>query len=329
MERKKGIKEQVLEGLLNEELPVSGEEIAERLEVSRSSVWKAIERLREEGYVIEAKTRQGYRLVSCENRLVEPVILRELLPVRDYHLRIYEEIGTTNDEAKRLAREGAEENLVVMTERQTAGKGRRGRSFYSMGPEGVYMSLLLRPRLPFQEALKITTMTAVAVSRAIEKNCDVEVGIKWVNDLFIHGKKVCGILTEAGIDFETGDLEYAVVGIGVNVLKCAFPKELKGIATTLEEESGKQVSRNKLAADILREMHELYRELGRAEGGLPSYHEEYVRRSIVLGKEVMVHAGAQAYPAKAVGIDENIGLIVETKEGRRTLDSGEVSVRFT
>lgn len=329
MESKKGTKELVLEQLLKGDEPISGASMAVRLGVSRNSVWKAMEQLREEGYIIEARTRQGYRLVSCKNRLVEPIILQELLPLQDYRIKIYEEIGTTNDEAKRLAREGAAENLVVMTEHQTAGKGRRGRSFYSLGPEGIYMSLLLRPKAAFQEALKITTMTAVAVSRAIEKNCDVKVGIKWVNDLFIHGKKVCGILTEAGIDFETGDLDYAVVGIGVNVLKCDFPEEIKGIVTTLEDESGKQISRNKLTADILREMHELYGELWKAEEGLPSYHEEYVKRSIVLGREVMVHEGTQAYPAKAVGIDEKIGLIVETPEGRKTLNSGEVSVRFT
>lgn len=329
MENKKGTKELVLQQLLGTDKPVSGAALAASLGLSRNSVWKAIEQLREEGYEIEAKTRQGYRLVSCENRLVEPIILQELLPIQDYRLKIYKEIGTTNDEAKRLAREGEAENLVVLTESQTAGKGRRGRSFYSMGPEGVYMSLLIRPKLSFQEALKITTMTAVAVSRAIEKNCDVEVGIKWVNDLFIHGKKVCGILTEAGIDFETGDLDYAVVGIGVNVLKCDFPEELKGIVTTLEDESGQQISRSKLAADILREMHGLYQELGTEEGGVPSYHGEYVNRSIVLGKEVMVYAGTQTYPAKAVAIDENIGLVVETTEGRKVLDSGEVSVRFT
>lgn len=329
MDSKKGTKELVLRQLLNRDKPVSGAAMAAELGVSRNSVWKAMEQLREEGYIIEAKTRQGYRLISCKNRLMEPMILQELLPIQDYRFKIYEEIGTTNDEAKRLAREGVAENLVVMTESQTAGKGRRGRSFYSLGPEGVYMSLLLRPKLSFQEALKITTMTAVAVSRAIEKNCSVNVGIKWVNDLFIHGKKVCGILTEAGIDFETGDLDYAVVGIGVNVLKCDFPEEIKGIVTTLEDECGKQISRNKLAADILREMHVLYGELRKAEGGLPSYHEEYVKRSVVLGKEIMVHTGAQSYPAKAVGIDEEIGLIVETPEGRKTLNSGEVSVRFT
>ena len=328
-EQKKGTKEQVLQKLLEADEPISGAALAANLGLSRNAVWKGIEQLREEGYAIEAKTRQGYRLVSCENRLVEPMILRELLPIQNYRLKIYKEVDSTNEEAKKLARIGEAENLVVLAESQTAGKGRRGRSFYSQGSRGLYMSLLLRPKLSFQEALKITTMTAVAVSRAIEKNCGAEVGIKWVNDLFIRGKKVCGILTEAGIDFETGDLDYAVVGIGVNVLKCAFPEELKEIVTTLEDESGEQMSRSKLAADILREIHELYRELEAAEGGAPSYHEEYVKRSIVLGKEVMVHSGGQTYPARAVAIDENIGLVVETPEGRKTLDSGEVSVRFT
>ena len=328
-EQKKGTKEQVLQWLLEADKPISGAALAANLGLSRNSVWKAIEQLREEGYEIEAKTRQGYKLVSCENQLVEPMILQELLPICDYRIKIYKEVDSTNEEAKKLAKDGEAENLVVLAESQTAGKGRRGRSFFSQGPEGLYMSLLLRPKLSFQEALKITTMTAVAVSHAIEKNCGVEVGIKWVNDLFIHGKKVCGILTEAGIDFETGDLDYAVVGIGVNVLKCEFPEELKGIVTTLEDESEEQVSRNKLAADILREIQGLYRELEAAEGGIPSYHEEYVKRSIVLGKEVLVHSGGQTYPARAVAIDENVGLVVETPEGRRTLDSGEVSVRFT
>lgn len=191
------------------------------------------------------------------------------------------------------------------------------------------MSILVRPKLPFQEALKITTMAAVAVSHAIEKNCNVKVGIKWVNDLFIGQKKVCGILTEAGINFETGDLDYAIVGIGINVLKREFPEEIRDIVTTLEDECGEQVLRNRLVADILNELHAMYGELVIEGQGIPSYLEEYTRRSIVLGKEIMVHAGEQVYPAKAVGIDEQVGLIVETAEGRKTLDSGEVSVRFT
>ncbi len=326
--KKKGTKEQVLQWLLEADKPVSGAALARHLGLSRNSVWKAIEQLREEGYAIEAKTHQGYRLVSCENRLLESMILQELLPVRDYRLKIYKELDSTNEEAKRLARGGEANNLVVLSESQTAGKGRRGRSFYSQGPEGIYMSILLRPKLSFQEALKITTMTAVAVARAIERNCRVNVGIKWVNDLFIREKKVCGILTEAGIDFETGDLDYAVVGIGINVLKRKFPEELQGIVTTLEDESNERVSRNKLVADILKEIHGLYGELLWKEGDTPSYYKEYVKRSIVLGKEVMVHSGNQVYPAKAVGIDEKVGLIVETETGRKTLNSGEVSVRF-
>jgi BirA family biotin operon repressor/biotin-[acetyl-CoA-carboxylase] ligase len=325
---KKTTRQQVLEMLLKEKEPISGEGIAASLGLSRNAVWKAIEQLREEGIQIEARPRKGYRLVSCENRLMEPLILEELLPVQDYRLRIYKEINSTNDEAKRLAREGEAENLVLLAESQLQGKGRRGRRFYSQGPEGLYMSLLLRPRIPFQEALKLTTMTAVAVARAIEKNCNVQTDIKWVNDLYIRGKKVCGILTEAGIDFETGDMDYAVVGIGVNVLKREFPEEIRDIVTTLEDETGQSVSRNRLAADILKEIHSLYRELCKAEGGMPSYHAEYVERSIVLGKEVLVHSGGQVYAAKAVGIDEKIGLIVETEEGRKTLDSGEVSIRF-
>lgn len=326
---KRGTKEQVLKRLLEADEPISGAFLADQLGLSRNAVWKAMEQLREEGYEIEAKTRQGYQLIERGNRLLEPLIAQEMEPLQAFQIKIYQEVDSTNDEAKRLAQKGAKGNLAVLAERQTAGKGRRGRSFFSQGPEGLYLSVLFRPKVSFQDSLKITTMTAVAVSRAIEKNCNVEVGIKWVNDLFIHGKKVCGILTEAGMDVETGDLDYAVVGIGVNVLKCGFPEPLREIVTTLEEESGEQVSRNKLAADILKELYGLYEELEKGEEETPSYQEEYVRRSVVLGKEITVYAGDRTYPAKAVGIDETIGLIVETAEGQKTLHSGEVSVRLS
>lgn len=323
-QKTKTTKEQVLDRLLEAKNPVSGGQLAKELCISRNAIWKAIEQLREEGFEIEAKSRQGYRLISQDNRLVEAVILKELLPITDYRLRIYPEIGSTNDEGKLLAQKGEAENLVILAESQTAGKGRRGRSFYSQGSEGIYMSILLRPELPFNEALKITTMTAVAVARAIEKNCPVNVGIKWVNDLFINGKKVCGILTEAGLDFETGQLDYAVVGIGINVLKRQFPEELQDIVTTLEDESGIRISRSQLVADILKEVDTLYRELGEKNN---TFYEEYVSRSVVVGKEVTVLEGNTSYEAKVIGIDENIGLVVETKEGTKTLSSGEVSVR--
>ncbi len=328
-QEKKGTKEQILELLLAAEKPVSGQELAEKLGLSRNAVWKAIEQLREEGYVIEAKTNQGYRLAACGNKLVKPLILEALSPIDAFRIQIYKEVGSTNDVVKALAAEGERENLVVLAESQTAGKGRRGRSFFSQGPEGLYMSLLFRPKVSFQDALQLTTLTAVAVARAIEKNCAVEVGIKWVNDLFIDGKKICGILTEASMDFESGDLDYAVVGLGVNVLSCDFPEELKNIVTTLEDASGVKLSRNRLAADILREIHTLYQNFPYPAGAEDSYHQEYVRRSIILGKEIMVYSGQEAYPARAVAIDEQAGLVIETAQGRKTLQSGEVSVRLS
>ncbi len=326
---KRGTKEQILELLLAADKPVSGEELAKHLGLSRNAVWKVIKQLREDGYRIEAKTNQGYRLASVANQLVEPIIMKALYPIEDYRIQIYKEVGSTNDVVKELAGEGEAENLVVLAESQTAGKGRRGRSFFSQGPEGLYMSLLFRPKVSFQDALQLTTLTAVAVARAIEKNCAVEVGIKWVNDLFINGKKICGILTEAGMDFESGDLDYAVVGLGVNVLKCNYPEELKDIVTTLEDVSGERISRNQLAADILREIHILYQGFPYSAGAGDSYHREYVRRSIILGKEIMVYSGKEAYPARAVAIDEQAGLVIETAQGRKTLQSGEVSVRLS
>lgn len=326
--KKKKTKELVLDWLLAANQPISGAALAKKLGLSRNSVWKAIEQLREDGHEIDGKTNQGYRLVSCENQLMQPLIQRCLEPITDYRLEIYKEVGSTNDVAKEAAKRGEAENLVVLAESQTAGKGRRGRSFFSKAGDGIYMSLLFKPPIPFQEAQQLTTLTAVAVARAIEKNCPVEVGIKWVNDLFINGKKICGILTEVEMDVETRELKYAVVGLGVNVRKQNFPKELEGIVTTLEDESGMQVERNKLAADILREIHTLYQELLEPNSVTESYQAEYARRSIVLGKEITVYSGAESYPARAVAIGEHAGLIIETAEGRETIYSGEVSVRL-
>lgn len=327
-QKKKKTKEQVLDWLLAADEPVSGAALAKNLGLSRNSVWKAIEQLREDGYEIDGKTNQGYRLLACENQLIRSLILNYLEPVTDYRLEIYKEVGSTNDVAKEAAKRGEAENLVVMAESQTAGKGRRGRSFFSAAGNGIYMSLLLRPPIPFQEAQQITTLTAVAAARAIEKNCPVEVGIKWVNDLFINGKKICGILTEVEMDVETRELKYAVVGLGVNVRKQDFPEELEGIVTTLEDESGVQVERNKLAADILREIHGLYQELLEPQSVTESYQTEYARRSVILGKEITVYSGTESYPARAVAIGEHAGLIIETAEGRKTIYSGEVSVRL-
>lgn len=241
-------------------------------------------------------------------------------------LLVFPELDSTNRYLKEQAVKGATEGTVVFAERQSAGRGRLGRSFFSPDGKGIYMSVLLRPNIELQKSVRITSMAAVAVALAIERVCHVPAQIKWVNDIFLHGKKVCGILTEAGIDYEKGILEYVVLGIGINVGKIEFPKELGKIATSLENEAGKEISRNTLAAEVLKELVYWYPSLW--DG---SFLKESKERSILLGKEILVADSAEKegfYKAKAMDLDDMGHLLVERDGTQQLLCSGEVSIRF-
>jgi BirA family biotin operon repressor/biotin-[acetyl-CoA-carboxylase] ligase len=185
------------------------------------------------------------------------------------------------------------------------------------------MTLLIRPKLSAEKAVMITSMTAVAVARAIERLADVRVEIKWVNDLYIAGKKVCGILCEAGMDFESGQLEYAVVGIGVNTARAEFPEDIREIATSVGNVCGKDISKNRLIAEICNCMEEMY---GQLEDG--AFMAESRARSNVIGRNILVLRGDERYSARALDIDDQGSLVVETEEGIQTVRSGEVSVRW-
>lgn len=238
----------------------------------------------------------------------------------------FEELDSTNRYLKELAAEGAPEGTVIIANRQSAGRGRLGRSFFSPAEKGIYMSILLRPDIALERAVLITSMSAVAVAEAIEHVSGAEAKIKWVNDIFLNGKKTCGVLTEAGIDAEKGTLEFAVLGIGVNVGEMEFPKELEHIATSVSNECGFPVSKDTLINAILEKMERWYPTL--ADG---SFLKESKRRSLLLGKEITVidetvYGGS--YPAKAVDINELGNLIIERDGVLQVLNSGEVSIRF-
>lgn len=314
----------VLAALIEADGVVSGEWLARKLGVTRNAVWKAIARLREEGYQIEAATNRGYRLVSGGEPVSEAGI-RAWLKAQSLgrEIEVHERIGSTNSRAKALAAQGAPHGLLVCAREQTGGRGRFGRAFYSPAGSGVYLSLLLRPKLPAERAVLLTSMTAVAVARAIERLADVEVRIKWVNDLFIGDRKVCGILCEAGMDFESGQLEYAVAGIGVNTARAAFPPELAQIATSVGNACGRDISNNRLIAEICNEMEGLYGSL--ADG---SFMAENRARSNVIGRRIWILRDGAREPAEALDIDEQGGLVVRTGAGVETLRSGEVSIRL-
>ena len=303
---------------------VSGEVLAQSLGVSRAAVWKAIKSLQGEGYRISAGTNRGYRLEEYPDLLTAEGISAMLpLELAQLDLRVFDEIDSTNLEAKRLAMTGLS-RCAVIADRQTAGRGRLGRSFYSPPGCGIYTSLLLRPR-PDQlaDVTLLTTAAGVAVCRALQKAAGVQAEIKWVNDLYLNGK-ICGILTEGVTDFESGMIESIVIGYGVNFRDDAhLPEELRPIVGSVFGAEPPTVTRSALAAAMLAELLPLAEDLSSR-----SFLPEYRRRSMLLGREIVFsHAGGR-FAAVAERIDDNGGLVVRLPDGsRETLRSGEVSVR--
>lgn len=241
-------------------------------------------------------------------------------------IRIFDELDSTNRYLKELAAGGAAEGTVILAECQSAGRGRLGRRFYSPGEKGIYMSVLLRPDIVLEKAVRITSMAAVAVANAVEKVSGISAQIKWVNDIFLNRKKVCGILTESGINYEEKKLDYVVLGIGVNVGYMEFPEELSNIATSVSNECKWEVSRAELIAGILNELEVWYPSL---EDG--SFLSESKERSILLGQEIRVlddTCESGFYMARALDLDDMGHLLVERDGERQLLHSGEVSIRL-
>lgn len=302
---------------------ISGQELAQRLKVSRSAVWKAVKSLQEEGHRVLAVTNKGYMLERGSDLLSEEGI-RINLPerYRDSEILVYGIIDSTNTQAKRLALDKAPHGTIILAEEQSAGRGRYGKSFFSPRGAGLYMSVILKPDKNSGDTQMITVAAAVAVCRAIERLTDKKPRIKWVNDIFMDGKKICGILSEAVTDFESGSVESIVVGVGVD---CAMkqelvPPELRDIIGSLDAQ---ELSRNALAAEIAGEIFELFGRLGERE-----IIDEYRTRSLMLGKDISFNRWNEQKKAKVMGISDNGGLIVMLETGEQlTLNSGEVTLR--
>jgi len=302
---------------------VSGSDIARSVGMTRSAVWKAVKLLREEGYSICAVTNKGYCLSEENDFLSEQSIIPNLrTKALGRKIDVFKTIDSTNNFAKSLAQLGAAHGTAVVSEVQTNGKGRMGRSFYSPMGMGVYMSVILRPKLSVEDSLLITSCAAVAVAEAVEKIAGVECSIKWVNDIYAGKKKLCGILTEASVDVEQGGLEYAIVGMGINVQNVTFPKELADIATSVRLETDKSVSRSVLAAEILNCLEERLETIKEK-----SFLEEYRRRSNVIGRRIEVTRGGEAEEMDCIGIDEQGRLLVRLDSGEeKALMSGTVRI---
>ena len=309
---------------------VSGEAVSAALGVSRAAVWKAVDALRRDGYEIESRKNRGYRLVSAPDDLSAPSILARLGATERVGRRLccFERIDSTNAYLKRAASEGAEDGTAAVADEQTGGRGRRGRSFLSPAGKGVYLSVLLRPPVEAARLLPLTGFAAVAVCDAVERVARVRPQIKWTNDLVLGGRKLCGILTELSVEGESGALQYAVVGIGVNVAHTRgdFPPELADVATSLALETGERVSRAALAAAMIEELDALYAALLR--GDTRRYLDAYRRGCLTIGREVQLLWQDTRERVRAVDVDDELGLVVVRGDGSRdVIRTGEVSVR--
>ena len=297
---------------------ISGQELSRHFGVSRNAIWKAMNALKKERHEISSSTRLGYSL-SEESDIVTAESIRVALPTewRDIDIVVLPETGSTNNEAKRLISEGISGYTLVVAEKQTAGKGRMGRSFFS--PEGnIYMSLAFRTDSEIADALKLTTAASVAVVRAVVALTEAKPLIKWVNDVYLDGKKICGILTEGVTDMESGRVRHIVIGIGINCGNGEFPQELREVAGRLPHGG---VTRNCMIAAISSELLDCIE--GRCD-----FMEYYRSNSMVLGKKINYYKKGVATPATAVAIDNNGGLIVRHEDGTEVcLNTGEISVR--
>lgn len=318
----------VLQSTKSEDGFVSGQEIAERCGVTRTSVWKSINALRKNGAQIEAVTNRGYRLVS--NDVYNAAEILKHISDKNVKIKFFDVIDSTNTQAKRELAENDGKSLhktVFVAARQTSGRGRLGRPFYSPEESGIYLSIVYANENITKPAV-ITASAGVAVARALKKVYNADAKIKWVNDVFVDGKKVCGILTEGVANFETGMIDAAIVGIGINITTNKNqPKELKNIAGSVIscEKNRKQAE---LCAEVINEF------LLILDGGaeeIKKSMQEYKARSFLIGKEIeispVINTEDKNYKCVVQDVTEDAKLVVKLKNGEiKILDSGEVSI---
>ena len=298
------------------------------MNVSRAAVWKVIKSLKNEGYDILSVSNKGYAL-SKETDILSSKIIKDNMPkYRDkFNFVIYKTVESTNIVARGMAMNGADSGTVVIAEEQTSGYGRNGKSFFSPYGTGIYMSIILnlkKEKKIFNSSF-ITTAAAMAVSKSIEEISNENTQIKWVNDVFINGKKVCGILTEGAFSFEDGKLDYAVIGIGINVNfpKNGFPEEINNIAVSINKMQNNKDIRNILIAKILERMYEYY-------FNNVAFYDEYKKRSFLIGKKVSLNIDNEEHIVKVLDIDKTFALVAEFQDGKiDRIVSGSVNHRVS
>lgn len=320
------MKKKILMILKNSRDYVSGQALSEKLGVSRTAVWKNIKCLQNEGYEIDAVNNKGYKLMSNPDIIDADNILSLLrTKVIGKDIYYYEETDSTNTRAKISGESDGVHGSIFIAERQTTGKGRRGRGWEAEKGDIIAMSILLKPDINIEYISRVTLLAAVAVSRALSQIEGIVPQIKWPNDVVINGKKVCGILTE--MSSEGVDIKYVVVGIGINVHNSSFPEELAQKATSIKLENGKDVDRSKLIADVAYEFEQLYDKF-MEDKDLSFMIDEYNSLMVHKDKQVYVIESAERTEYTATGISPAGGLLVKNGSGEeKEIISGEVSVR--
>lgn len=325
-------KSDILTWLRNSEDYVSGQQLCDRFGVSRTAVWKVINQLKEEGYQIESVPRKGYRLLESPADAFSSSEIASRLQTRwaGRTLYFFESTGSTNPDAKRFAEEGAPHGTIVVADRQTAGRGRRGRTWSSPSGKSIYFTIVVRPAFAPDKASMITLVMALSVAQAIEEVTGLPAQIKWPNDIVVHKKKVCGILTEMSMTPEMDEIQFVVAGVGVNTNHNGpeeFPEEIRETAASLKMESGEHIDRAGLLERILARFEENYDCFERIQD-LSALREAYQAHLINMDTQVLVLDPAGEYAGISRGISETGELIVERENGDRVLVyAGEVSVR--
>lgn len=320
------VKEKILAELYHKkDQYISGEELSDKYQVSRTAIWKHINSLKKEGYVIETAHKKGYRLVISSDKLI-PQALESNLNTEKIGKKIiyFDTIDSTNTYSKGIARD-VSHGTVIISEEQSKGRGRLGRDWSSPKGEGIWMSIILKPDIPPAEGMKMTQVAAAAVCKAIRNYTKLDALIKWPNDIILHGKKVCGILTEmAG---ELNKIEYLIIGIGINANVKEFPEALQDRATSLAIEKGMEINRQALIIEVLQTFEELYQDYIK-QGNLQRTLTIVRNYSALLGKEIIVIKGSQKLKANVCGINDEGLLEVVYEDGKKELLlSGEVSIR--
>jgi len=321
------MKSRIIEALKeNTHTFLSGEELSQKLGVSRTAVWKVIKQLKEEGYEIESVSRKGYRLIQEGDSLNAVALKLELKESKlIQHIEHFESVDSTNTYAKNIAAEGAVEGTLIIADEQVKGRGRLGRMWTSPKGTGIWMSLILRPDIEPIHAAKMTQIAAAAMNEAIVRVTGLDAGIKWPNDIIVSRKKVCGILTEMSAELNT--VNYVVVGIGVNVNVEEFPEEIRETATSLKIESGKSLKRKDIVVEFVKQFETLYNAYIKEES-LQSTLNYCRTHSVTIGQKVRIIHKNETLFGEAMDLNQDGELLVKFENGEvKPVFYGEVSVR--